>query len=111
MDMKKFSRLPVEFTVNEIFDADDTRFLAITIDVLHEGLNFNNSIFEREVVDANADSIKNTPVLGYIAVNPEGMKDYQGHEYKEIETVDVPVEQYIGEISLLNAIENVKTSI
>lgn len=30
---------------------------------------------------------------------------------KEIETIDVPVEQFIGEISLLDEIENVKTSI
>ena len=88
MDIKKYSRLPVEFTVNEVIDTNDTRFLAITIDVLHEGLNFNGSIFEHEIVDANAESIKNTPVLGYIAMNPDGVKDYQGHEYKEIETVD-----------------------
>ena len=63
MDIKKYSRLPVEFTVNEVIDTNDTRFLAITIDVLHDGLNFNGSIFEHEIVDANAESIKNTPVL------------------------------------------------
>lgn len=76
--------LPVEFTINDYVETKDNRFLAITIDVLHTGLNFNGSIFEKEVVDANADSIMNTPVLGYIALNPDGELDFQGHEYKTV---------------------------
>lgn len=78
------NRLPVEFTINNCVENDDSRFLAITIDVLHTGLNFNGSIFDKEVVDANADSIMNTPVLGYIALNPDGELDFQGHEYKTV---------------------------
>ena len=76
--------LPVSFTINECVETEDSRFLAITIDVLHTGLNFNGSNFEKDVVDANADSIKNTPVLGYIALNPDGELDFQGHEYKTV---------------------------
>lgn len=76
--------LPVSFTINSCVETEDSRFLAITIDVLHTGLNFNGSIFEKEVVDANAESIKNTPVLGYIALNPDGELDFQGHEYKTV---------------------------
>lgn len=76
--------LPVSYTINECVETEDSRFLKITIDVLHTGLNFNGSIFEKEVVDANAESIKNTPVLGYIALNPDGEKDFQGHEYKKV---------------------------
>lgn len=79
------NRLPVSFTINECMDTKDSRFLAITIDVLHTGLNFNGSIFKKEIVDANADSIVNTPVLGYIALSPDGELDFQGHEYKTIE--------------------------
>lgn len=74
--------LPVSFTINDCIETQDSRFLAITIDVLHTGLNFNGSIFTKEVVDENADSILNTPVLGYIALNPDGELDFQGHEYK-----------------------------
>lgn len=70
------NRLPVSFTINSCVDTEDSRFLAITIDVLHTGLNFNGSIFDKEVVDANADSIMNTPVLGYIALNPDGEFDF-----------------------------------
>lgn len=76
--------LPVSFTINSCMETEDSRFLAITIDVLHTGLNFNGSIFDKEVVDANAESIKNTPVLGYIALNPDGELDFQGHEYKTV---------------------------
>lgn len=76
--------LPVSYTINSCVETEDSRFLAITIDVLHTGLNFNGSIFEKEVVDANAESIKNTPVLGYIALNPNGELDFQGHEYKTV---------------------------
>lgn len=82
---QKRNRLPVSFTINECIEENDTRFLAITIDVLHTGLNFNGSIFNKDVVDANADSIFNTPVLGYISLNPDGELDFQGHEYKEVE--------------------------
>ena len=78
------NRLPVSFTINNCVDTEDSRFLAITIDVLHTGLNFNGSIFDKEVVDANADSIMTTPVLGYIALNPDGELDFQGHEYKTV---------------------------
>ena len=76
--------LPVSFTINSCVETEDSRFLAITIDVLHTGLNFNGSIFDKEVVDANAESIKNTPVLGYIALNPDGELDFQGHKYKTV---------------------------
>lgn len=82
---QKQKRLPVSFTINECVETDDSRFLAITIDVLHTGLNFNGSIFDKEVVDACVESIKNTPVLGYIALNPDGELDFQGHKYKLIE--------------------------
>lgn len=78
---QKRIRLPVSFTINSCVEDEDSRFLAITIDVLHTGLNFNGSVFIKEVVDANADSIMNTPVLGYIALNPDGELDFQGHEY------------------------------
>ena len=90
------NRIPVSFTINDCFDTEDSRFLAITIDVLHTGLNFNGSIFEKEVVDANADSIMNTPVLGYIALNPDGELDFQGHEYKVIKSENGKEYVYAG---------------
>ena len=90
------NRLPVSFTINSCVDTEDSRFLAITIDVLHTGLNFNGNIFDKEVVDANADSIMNTPVLGYIALNPDGELDFQGHEYKAVKSNDGTDYVYAG---------------
>jgi hypothetical protein len=77
------TNIPISFTVNKEFTTDDSRFIDVTIDVLHTGLNFNSSIFEKEVVDANIDSIKNTPILGYITTDSYGT-DFKGHEYKTI---------------------------
>lgn len=77
------TNIPISFTVNKEFASDDSRFIDVTIDVLHTGLNFNGSIFEKDVVDANIDSIKNTPILGYITTDSYGT-DFKGHEYKTI---------------------------
>jgi len=73
--------LPVVFSVNYETDNKVDRFLSVTIDVLHTGLNYNQSVFEKEVVDSCVDSIKNTPILGYIRQLPDGEKDFKGHEY------------------------------
>ena len=80
--------LPVTFTIKDTVDTEDSRFLAITIDVLHTGLNFNGSVFTKDVVDKCAESIKNTPILGYITLNKDGEKDFGEHEYKLITTDD-----------------------
>lgn len=73
--------LPIYFSVkNEVSNKDD-RFLEVEIDVLHEGLNFNKSIFSKEVVNENIDTIKNTPILGFIRELSDGENDFKGHEY------------------------------
>ena len=89
--------LPVYFSVkNEISDKDD-RFLEVEIDVLHEGLNFNESIFSKEVVNRNVDTIKNTPILGFIRELSDGEKDFKGHEYIITKTdKDGLTRKYIG---------------
>jgi len=96
MKKKDFS-LPVEFTVASSETFDDERFLNVYIDVLHTGLNFNNSFFSKSVVDKNIDSIKNTPILGFITETANGEKDFAGHEYIRIEDEDDNEEyKYIG---------------
>lgn len=82
--MKKIkTSIPISFTVNKEYTSNDSRFIDVTIDVLHTGLNFNGSIFEKEVVDSTIESIKNTPILGYITTDSYGT-DFKGHEYKTI---------------------------
>ena len=88
--------LPVTFSVeNEISDGDN-RFIEVFIDVLHLGRNLNGSVFSQDVVDANIDTIKNTPILGFVQVKSDGEKDFKGHEYTIKRTVDGVEQVYSG---------------
>ena len=73
--------LPISFSVKNEVSNNDTRFLSCTIDVLHTSANFNGSVFSKEVVEENIDTIKNTPILGYIRELSDGEHDFKGHEY------------------------------
>jgi hypothetical protein len=73
--------IPITFSVQGEISDNDTRFVSCTIDVLHTGTNFNGSVFTKEVVEKNLDTIKNTPILGYIREMPDGEYDFKGHEY------------------------------
>ena len=94
---KNICSLPIYFTVkNEISNHDD-RFINVEIDVLHTGLNFNNSIFNKDVVNANIDTIKNTPILGFIRQLSDEENDFKGHEYVLTRTdKDGITRKYIG---------------
>lgn len=93
--MKKFT-LPIRFSKFE--KIEDSRFVKVTIDVLHTGENLNGSIFEKQIVDENVDSIKNTPILGFIRELSNGDKDFKGHEYAIEKTdADGNVEKYLGQ--------------
>ena len=95
--MSKNVSLPVTFSVkNEVSD-NDTRFLSVTIDVMHTGVNLNNSNFTKEVVDQCVDTIKNTPVLGFIKYDKVAQEDdFKGHEYILTKTENGIEERYIG---------------
>lgn len=78
--MKNITSIPITFEVNSEISNSDTRFLNCTIDVLHTGTNFNGSVFSKEVVEENIDTIKNTPILGFIQKTLDE-EDFSGHEY------------------------------
>ena len=95
--INKTTSLHSTFSVNGEVSNDDTRFLNITIDVLHTGENLNGSIFTKEVVDSCVDSIKNTPVLGYIKYDRVAQeKDFKGHEHVLTRTENGVEEKYLG---------------
>ena len=95
--MNNVKSLPVQFTVSKEYVDNDTRFLQVEIDVLHTGLNFNNSIFDKEVVDKCVESIKNTPILGFIEYNIDNKEnDFKGHEYILTRTNNGIEEKYVG---------------
>lgn len=79
--MKNITSIPITFSVQGEISNNDTRFVNCTIDVLHTGTNFNGSVFTKEVVEQNLDTIKNTPILGFIRKMPDGEYDFKGHEY------------------------------
>lgn len=89
--------LPIYFSVDSEMSDKDNRFINVSIDVLHTGLNFNGSIFSKEVVEENIDTIKNTPILGFIRELPFDGKDFKGHEYIITKTENGVERKYIGE--------------
>lgn len=89
--------LPISFSVNNEISDKNNRFINVTIDVLHTGLNYNGSIFNKEVVNENIETIKNTPILGFITEVPYGDKDFKGHEYVITKDENGIKRKYIGE--------------
>ena len=89
--------LPISFSVNNEISDKNNRFINVTIDVLHTGLNYNGSIFNKEVVDENIETIKNTPILGFITEVPYEDKDFKGHEYVITKDENGIRRKYIGE--------------
>lgn len=94
---KNIHSLPISFSVNNEISDKNNRFINVTIDVLHTGLNYNGSIFSKEVVDENIDTIKNTPILGFITEVPYDDKDFKGHEYVVTKDENGVKRKYIGE--------------
>lgn len=93
----KIAQLHSTFSINGEISNDDTRFLQITIDVLHLGLNRNGSVFTKDVVDSCVDSIKNTPVLGFINKGNKYIEpDFEGHEHTVTRTENGIEEIYAG---------------
>lgn len=93
----KTASLHSRFSVNGEVSNEDTRFMSITIDVLHTGENLNGSYFSKDVVDSNIDSIKNTPVLGFIKYDKyTNENDFLGHEHVITRTENGIEERYIG---------------
>lgn len=88
--------LPIFFSINEENNISDGRFLNVTIDVLHTGLNFNSSVFEKDIVNENVETIKNTPILGFIRMTNVNEKDFKGHEYIITRTENGIERKYIG---------------
>lgn len=76
-NVKLNTNIPVTFQKVSQFD---DRFIQVKIFLMHLGLNYNGSVFNKDAVERALPSLKNTPILGYIAENAIGQKDYVGHE-------------------------------
>lgn len=93
---KDIYSLPVSFSIENEVSNEDDRFIEVSIDVLHLGLNKNKSIFTKDVVNENIDTIANTPILGFVRSLSDGEKDFKGHESVLTRTIDGVEYRYIG---------------
>lgn len=79
---KEVELLSVDFIKNKEYSCSDLRFIDVFIDVLHTGKNKKGTIYTKEVVDRCVDTIKNTPILGYIKEDCDGNIDFDNHNRK-----------------------------
>lgn len=93
----KTTSLHSNFSINNEVSNEDTRFMSVTIDIMHTGENLNGSYFSKDVVNDCIDSIKNTPVLGFIKRDKyTGENDFLGHEHSFVRTENGVEEVYLG---------------
>lgn len=72
--------LPITYEVNSSFD---DRFKKVTIWVMHDKLNLNNTYFKPEVIEDAKESLKNIPILAFVEEQDGAdYKDFGGHEVK-----------------------------
>lgn len=88
------TKLPVRF---EEVESYDSRFQKVKIWLMHLGKNYNGSIFSKESVLNALDTLKNTPILGYIEESKLGDKDFAGHEVELVVEDGKVKEKYIGQ--------------
>lgn len=78
---KAITSIPVFFEKIEDVKSNDERFLKVKIFLMHTGLNINESIFEKEVIDEAIPTLQYIPINGFIESNMFNEKDFKGHEY------------------------------
>lgn len=91
--MKVNKRIPVQF---ESVEDIDERFQKVKIWLMHLGKNYNNSIFTREAVEGAMETLKNTPILGYVEESKLGEKDFRGHEHEIVVEDGKLKSRYLG---------------
>ncbi|WP_347284073.1 hypothetical protein [Lactobacillus taiwanensis] len=75
-------KLPTYFEKIEDEENKDSRFQKMKVYVAHTGVNLNNSIFSKEVLEKMLPSLSYIPILGYIDNNDDKEKDFRGHGEK-----------------------------
>lgn len=75
-------KLPTYFEKIEDEKNKDSRFQKMKVYVAHTGVNLNNSIFSKEVLEKMLPTLSYIPILGYIDANDDKEKDFRGHGEK-----------------------------
>lgn len=87
--------IPITFETQEEIENEDTRFTKVKIYLMHTGLNLNDSVFEKSVIE---DAM---PTLGYISINgfieeTNEEKDFSDHRYIITKDENGVHRKYIG---------------
>lgn len=76
-------RYPVSFIKKGEYESSDSRFIDVSIDVMHTGANLNKTSFTKDAINKAVPTICNTPILGYVVDElDEEDKDFKGHEHE-----------------------------
>lgn len=94
---KSVLSVPVFFEEVEDVDTSDGRFTNVKIYLMHTGLNLNNSIFEKEVVEAALPSLEYIPIVGFIEKDKITKEDdFSDHRYIITKDENGVRRKYIG---------------
>jgi len=88
--------IPVSFEKIADYIQDDSRFTKVKIWLMHTGLNYNKSIFDKEVVDAALPTLEYIPIVGFIEENKAGDDDFSNHRYTIVKDKNGVRRKYIG---------------
>ena len=92
---KSVLSFPVEFEKINDYAVEDDRFTKVRIWLMHTGLNENNGVFDKEIVNDAIPTIEYCPIVGFIEENIDG-KDFTGHKYVLTKDENGIHRKYIG---------------
>lgn len=93
---KSVLSFPVIFETLEEVGTDDERFTKVKIFLMHTGLNYNNSIFEKSVIEKAIPTLQYIPIVGFIEGGVVDDKDFSDHRYIITKDAKGVRRKYIG---------------
>lgn len=95
---EQLRNIPISFSKVKEYESDLTngRFTEVLIKILHLGRNYNGSVFNKNVVEQAIPSLANTPILGFIETNKEGIDDFSDHRVELIDDNGTKKMRYMG---------------
>lgn len=93
---KSVLSFPVIFEKVDEVSTDDERFTKVKIFMMHTGLNFNKTIFDKPVVEKAIPTIEYIPIVGFIQKNNLNEKDFSVHKHIITKDENGLRKKYIG---------------
>jgi hypothetical protein len=95
---KQLKTIPISFSKIQEFESNqtDSRFTEVLIKILHLGRNYNGSVFKKSVVEDAIPTLANTPILGFIEPNKQGVDDFSDHRIELVKENGEQKFRYMG---------------